>query len=231
MTEQLTPAQSKRVQAALPRVERLARKLARRMPHVSADELVSAGAEGLIQAAMRYDPACGVPFGPFAHYRIRGAMIDAARRAAPSVRRRSRALRSLEATQSLLEREQARQPAAGTVDTRSLQERVAAAADLVARTTTAVMLSRVAPADPDSVPVDERDAENRLLDAELSRALRDEIASLPEEFGRLYQALYVEGTSMHTYAERAGLSVSTVSRHHGKLLAHVRDRLAERLGA
>lgn len=231
MTERLSEAQRKRVQAALPRVQRLARKMARTMPHVSTDELVSAGSEGLVQAAMRYDPACGVPFAPFSHYRIRGAMIDAARRAAPSVRRRSRAVRALEATQSLLERAQAKQPAAATADTRTLQERVAAAANLVAEATTAVMLSRVAPADPDSVAADTDDtAEACLLDAELSATLRSEIEALPEAPRQLYQAIYVEGVSMHTFARRSGLSVSTVSRHHAKLLAHVRERLAARLG-
>ena len=55
--------------------------LAARIPHASIDELQSAGYEGLIEAAMRYDPSIGVPFASYAHFRVRGAMIDAARRA------------------------------------------------------------------------------------------------------------------------------------------------------
>ena len=92
----LTEEQSRLVEQHLPRVRSLARTLAHTVSHADFDELNSAGAEGLIEAAQRYDPASGTPFVAFAHYRIKGAMIDAARRAAPQLRRRTRAVRALE---------------------------------------------------------------------------------------------------------------------------------------
>ena len=47
------------------------------------DELVASGREGLLDAARRYDPVRGVPFKLYANYRVRGAMLDGVRRAAP----------------------------------------------------------------------------------------------------------------------------------------------------
>jgi RNA polymerase sigma factor (sigma-70 family) len=64
----------------LPLVCSIARKLSRRLPRLDLEDLVSAGTIGLIEALDRFDPDRGVPFGSFAYPRIRGAMIDDARR-------------------------------------------------------------------------------------------------------------------------------------------------------
>jgi RNA polymerase sigma factor for flagellar operon FliA len=60
-----------------PQIEKVARRLARGLPaHVEIDELVSAGAIGLMEAAERFDPKRVVGFEAFAKFRIRGAMLD-----------------------------------------------------------------------------------------------------------------------------------------------------------
>lgn len=46
---------------------------------IDREDLVAHGVVGLIQAVDRYDPGHGVPFGPWATIRIRGAVIDAIR--------------------------------------------------------------------------------------------------------------------------------------------------------
>jgi len=54
----------------------------RRLPtFMDAEDLTSEGMIGLIQAAQRYDPDRGVAFSTFAVRRIRGAILDAFRRA------------------------------------------------------------------------------------------------------------------------------------------------------
>jgi RNA polymerase sigma factor for flagellar operon FliA len=64
-----------------PFVERVARRLARRLPdHVALDDLISSGAMGLIEAAERFDPKQGQTFEGFAERRIKGAMLDDIRR-------------------------------------------------------------------------------------------------------------------------------------------------------
>lgn len=70
------------VKAHLPLVRRMAGAI-----HSSAigagiplDDLVAYGANGLLDAAGRFDAGRGVPFEVFARYRIRGAVVDGIRR-------------------------------------------------------------------------------------------------------------------------------------------------------
>ncbi len=60
-----------------PYIEKVARRLARRLPaHVEIDDLVSSGVIGLMEAADRFDPTRVDRFEAFAEFRIRGAMLD-----------------------------------------------------------------------------------------------------------------------------------------------------------
>lgn len=60
-----------------PYIEKVARRLARRLPaHVEIDDLVSSGVIGLMEAAERFDPNRVDRFEAFAEFRIRGAMLD-----------------------------------------------------------------------------------------------------------------------------------------------------------
>jgi RNA polymerase sigma factor for flagellar operon FliA len=61
----------------MPCVRTLARRLRFRVPpSVSIDDLVSAGAVGLLQAIDRFEPARGLQFRTYARHRIWGAMLD-----------------------------------------------------------------------------------------------------------------------------------------------------------
>lgn len=61
----------------IPRIHQLARAMARRLPpHVPLDDLISAGALGLLDAARRYDPTLCERFEAYAEHRIRGSMLD-----------------------------------------------------------------------------------------------------------------------------------------------------------
>src|SRR5919206_406814 len=54
-----------------------AQRLASRLPaSVCLDDLISAGAIGLIDAIEKYDPTRGTAFKTYAEWRIRGAMLD-----------------------------------------------------------------------------------------------------------------------------------------------------------
>lgn len=73
-----------RFEGSLEIVDGIARKLARVIGSlVEYEDLVSAGREGLLSAARRFEPERGVPFRAFASYRIRGAILDGVRRAGP----------------------------------------------------------------------------------------------------------------------------------------------------
>src|SRR4026209_2420195 len=95
----------RRVVAALPFVEQLARRVVATMPRsIDSGDLVQDGVIGLIDAAHRFDESRGIKFETFAERRIRGAMIDALRKDAwPRGVRRQR--RELEAAREQLRRE------------------------------------------------------------------------------------------------------------------------------
>ena len=229
MTE-LTAEQRRLVERAAPSVAALARVLSYRMPHVSVDDLRSAGYEGLVHAATRFDPSEGVPFRAFAHYRVRGAMIDAARRAEPNVRRRTRAQRALEASQALLEQAQKAHGPTDSAEQRTLKERVQAASDLVAQLTTAVLVSKIGPRDPDTISDAQRDdALDAIIEGEAKRALHEAIDESDEEDRAMIKALYFEGASMGDFARSIGKNKSTVSRRHARVLERLGARLRRRL--
>ncbi|HLV67784.1 MAG TPA: sigma-70 family RNA polymerase sigma factor [Polyangiaceae bacterium] len=222
---ELTPTQRRWIEQVLPRVHATAHALRSRISHLSEEDLVSAGYEGLIRAAQRYDPESGVPFAAYAHYRIRGAMLDAARQALPSIRQRSRALRALEATQALLHEAQRSEAAPSDRAPESLRRRVETASALVASATTAILVSRLAPADPDSIGDDFGDSEATLLDQETRTRLRAAIDACTPSDRALIEALYFQGLSMHEFASQIGKSTSTVSRHHARILGNLAKRL------
>ena len=99
-----------RVEAGIPFVEALARRMAATMPHsIDLSDLVQDGVIGLIDAAQRFDDSRGIKFETFAERRIRGAMIDALRKDAwPRGVRRVR--RELEAAREKLRRTLGHEP-------------------------------------------------------------------------------------------------------------------------
>src|SRR3954464_13110608 len=91
---------AKVIEEPLPLVRHIVFQVAVHFPrHVDREELATAGALGLVEAARRFDESRGVPFDPFAAQRIRGAILDAVRAAdwAPrSVRTLARRLEQVE---------------------------------------------------------------------------------------------------------------------------------------
>jgi len=82
-----SPAVIARVVAHLPLVDGVVETMATRAPcWIAADDLVSYGCEGLLEAARRFDDARGVPFEKWAAIRVRGAIVDAIRMHGPYTR-------------------------------------------------------------------------------------------------------------------------------------------------
>lgn len=67
--------------AYLPFVQRVAKRLARRLPaFITLDDLVGAGVIGLLEALERFDSTQDTTFEKYAEFRVRGAMLDELRR-------------------------------------------------------------------------------------------------------------------------------------------------------
>ena len=94
-------------------VHHVARQLARRLhDKVNLDELVSAGAIGLMQAAATYEAARGLTFSTYAVPRIRGSMLDELRRSDHMSRGGRKKARALASAREALTHRLGREPKA-----------------------------------------------------------------------------------------------------------------------
>jgi RNA polymerase sigma factor for flagellar operon FliA len=97
-------------------VHHVARQLARRLhDKVDLNELVSAGAVGLMQAAASYEPSRGLTFSTYAVPRIRGSMLDELRRHDHMSRGARRKARAITAAREALVHRLGREPKASEV--------------------------------------------------------------------------------------------------------------------
>ena len=188
-------------------VRHLVGKLAARVPPgVDIENLESAGLLGLVEAAQRFDPARGVDFKAFAALRIRGAIIDEARRNSPLPQELLQHVKLVSKAQEQL---------APPITIEALSSLTGLTADQVLDALTAIPLTQVKSLDPTAEELSrvtsdapasemERDDERRLL--------ADAITSLPERERLIVTLYYKEDLRLKEIGEMLGLSESRVSR-------------------
>ena len=188
-------------------VRHLVGKLAARVPPgVDIENLESAGLLGLVEAAQRFDPTRGVDFKAFAALRIRGAIIDEARRNSPLPQELLQHVKLVSKAQEQL---------APPITIEALSSLTGLTADQVLDALTAIPLTQVKSLDPTAEELSrvtsdasasemERDDERRLL--------ADAITSLPERERLIVTLYYKEDLRLKEIGEMLGLSESRVSR-------------------
>jgi RNA polymerase sigma factor for flagellar operon FliA len=223
MSPPLTDEQAARVERHTELVRRIALALRRHSPRIDVDEMIGVGNEALVSAALRYDPSSGASFSTYAHYRIRGAMLDALRRIHPTGRRQARARARLEQVQSLLEQAGEDQRAREQAGRQTLEQRIAIARELLRKAAMVTIVSECQGVALDEVDGDD-DLEHALLDEESRRRAGALLDELEQTDRRLVAAIYQGGQSMAQYAAQKGTSSATISRRHARII----DRLAKR---
>ena len=225
-------AQINRVEAGLPFVEALARRMAATMPHsIDLGDLVQDGVIGLIDAAHRFDDSRGIKFETFAERRIRGAMIDALRKDAwPRGVRRVR--RELEAAREKLRAQLGHEP--------SLADLAAAVGSDEKRLgKTIVRINTIESTSPYSSgdQVDEQQLPAVLMPAEPERPdalyeqgevrdrVRKAVATLPVREQRVIALYYYGEVTMKEIGQELGVNESRVSQLHARALRRLRDAL------
>ncbi len=218
----LTASQQELVRAATGLVRGLAGRLAPRWPEIGYEELVCAGNEALVQAALRYDPNRGCAFESYAFFQVRGNMVKAAARELCSSERlvlkmAARALANA-----------APPPAATPSFDEPLQDAPDKARDRAVRWTSATAASMLVAM---VLAATSYGGEDALIDREqyalgLTR-LGQALESLEQNEQRFVELHYRQGLTLNQIGDRFGASARTVARLHER----IKRKLARRLRA
>jgi RNA polymerase sigma factor FliA len=213
-----------------PYIEKVARRLARRLPaHVEIDDLVSAGVIGLMEAAERFDPKRVDRFEAFAEFRIRGAMLDDLRARdtlSRDMRRLSNELR--EATRKL-ESQLGRAPDQG-----ELAETLGLKVDELYTRQQKLSGSSVVGIDDAGPDFLERTSDNNSPDPFELTAHREALAhlvsgidDLPEKMQQVLSLYYCENMNLKEIGEILGVTESRVCQIHGEATRRLRESLSD----
>jgi len=200
-----------------PAIDRIARRIVSRTGLQSAfDDLWSAGALGLVEAARRFDASRGVTFETFVEHRIRGAMLDELRRMDHLPRR----LRSR--TDDL---QKARKKLQGQLGREVSTEELAAEmkVDLEEVGGIEALLEPFVPLDRLAPTASEEGAiEDRLSRAQLVGKLEAGIRGLPPRLQTVLGLHYLEGLTYREIAKMLDVSEPRVCQLHSDGLRKLR---------
>ena len=213
-----------------PYIEKVARRLARRLPaHVEIDDLISSGVIGLMEAAERFDPKRVDRFEAFAEYRIRGAMLDDLRARdtlSRDMRRLSNELR--EATRKL-ESQLGRTP-----DQQELAQTLGVQVEELYARQQKLSGSSVVGIDDAGPDFLERTSDDTSPDPfemtshrETLARLVDGIDDLPEKMQQVLSLYYCENLNLKEIGEVLGVTESRVCQIHGEATRRLRESLSE----
>jgi RNA polymerase sigma factor for flagellar operon FliA len=224
---------TKLIEEHLPLVNHIVFQVAVHFPrHVDRDELVRAGALGLVEAARRYDETKGVPFQRFAAQRIRGAIIDAVRAADWAPRSVRSLARKLDSVEQRLATRLGRVPSLGEMadelgmtrpELNRLQDRlfrsVVLAFDHLVADSPDEELTLVDVLADTSVVEPSAELEQR----ELHAYLRDAIALLPERQRLVIVGYFLQERTSQDLARFLGVTESRVSQMRTEALESLRQ--------
>jgi RNA polymerase sigma factor for flagellar operon FliA len=215
------------IEEHLPLVRHVVFQVAVHFPrHVDRDELATAGALGLVEAARRYDGARGVPFDRFAAQRIRGAILDAVRAADWAPRSVRTLARKLEQVEQRLATKLGRLPNAHEKaealgmepdELRRLQDRMF-------RSVVLALEYEVADEDEELTLVDvladdhTKEPSEELESRELHAYLRDAVDLLPERHRLVIVGYFLEGQKSQDLAQLLGVTESRISQLRSEAL-------------
>jgi RNA polymerase sigma factor for flagellar operon FliA len=208
------------VEEHLPLVNHVVFQVAVHFPrHVDRDDLINAGAIGLVEAARRYDESRGVPFNRFAAQRIRGAIIDAVRAADWAPRSVRTLARRLDSVEQRLASNLGRLPNIGetaaelgitTEEVHALREKVfrsvVLAFEHVSSDSQDEELTLI-----DVLADDGREPDAELEDRELKAYLREAVAHLPERYRLIVVGYFIQERTSDDLARFLGVTESRIS--------------------
>lgn len=220
------------IEEHLPLVRHVVFQVAVHFPrHVDREELATAGALGLVEAARRYDESRGVPFDRFAAQRIRGAILDAVRAADWAPRSVRTLARKLETVEQQLATKLGRVPNAHEkAEALGMEpEELRRLQDRMFRSVVLALEYEVADDDEELTLVDvladdhTKEPSEELESRELHAYLRDAVHLLPERHRLVIVGYFLEGRKSQDLAQLLGVTESRISQLRSEALAMLRD--------
>jgi RNA polymerase sigma factor FliA len=207
----------------LPLVGYLVSDVCARATHLSRDDLASAGALALVQAARAFDATRGIPFGAFARQRIMGAFADEMRSSDWASRGARRRMRDTLAVQDALTMQLGRVPSVDEVAAALGVDRAAASAALSDAGRTVGALDEMVEATLEATTALPEDS---VMAQERERFLKQAVDALPERMRYIVDQLYFEGRSVKDVADELGVTHSAVSQQRTAAMALLREGIA-----
>lgn len=199
--------------------------------HIPVEDLASAGVLGLIDAAMRYDPARLVPFHPYAKARVRGAMMDYLRTLDWLSRGYRTRLNKIEkATEELhvrLRREPTDEEIAAHMGIR-LKDWHAFTFCLYGTEMSLAFYDGDGLEQLDHVGDPALWTDRLVYHEELRRTLRSALAVLPPRYRAALDFYYIDGLTMKEIGHELGINESRVSQIHTRALELLKATLEKR---
>jgi RNA polymerase sigma factor FliA len=211
-------------------VKRIAYHVVSRLPaHIEVDDLIQAGMIGLLNAAQNFSPTKGANFETYAGIRIRGAMLDEARRSnwTPrstfrNAKQVSQAIRTIEGRTGRDAKAQEIADALG-VGLEEYHRMVESAAS------SRILSYEQLAGDPERVSLlpdaPEDGPEAMLEENQFREAVGQAIASLPERERLVLSLYYDQELNLREIGQVLEVSESRVCQIHGQAVVRIRSRL------
>jgi RNA polymerase sigma factor for flagellar operon FliA len=203
-------------------IDRVARRLTQRVGIPSTfDDLWSAGALGLLDAAKRFDSARDVRFESFVEHRVRGAMLDELRKMDHLPRRLRTQADQISKTRQALAHKLGHEPSIEELAA-ELNMDVGELGEMEMLAMPHMPLAQNFPTCCEDVAQDEQ-----LAKAECLHALTSALASLPERLQILMSLHYVEGLTYKEIAQVFEVSEPRVCQLHAEAVNRIRDQMSD----
>jgi len=211
-------------------VKRIAYHVVSRLPaHIEVDDLIQAGMIGLLNAAQNYTPTKGANFETYAGIRIRGAMLDEARRSNWTPRSTFRNAKQVSLAMRQIENQTGRDAKAQeiaaalgvTLDEYHRMVESAASSRILSYEQLAQDPERASmlPDAPEDGP------ETVLQEDQFREAVAEAIASLPERERLVLSLYYDQELNLREIGQVLEVSESRVCQIHGQAVIRIRARL------
>lgn len=240
VTEQrLTKTEAEReriIREFIPVIRGMAHRLAFRLPaHLDAQDLVSAGVIGLMDAMTKYDASREAKFKTYAEFRIRGAMLDEIRAMDWIPRSVHERIATLQKTQQTLLKRFGRPPTDEEL-AQELNLSVAELEEFLTRAQGAVLLS------VEDLGVQETEGHALLrplvdtqhpdplaqaVSEDIRRALAAAIQELPEKERLVLTLYYYEELTMKEIGRVLNVTESRVCQIHAKAILRLKSRVQD----